>query len=565
MPRGEVLSERRRRAVVRLSRSSHALGVLFDSIRRGGFTGSIEMDSMRRLFQKHAQPFGRAFTFAAILASFGILALLSWPILFSLDLWVFKDRGNLLNLDYLLDMGLRPGVDTYYSYGLLPVLIQHYLFAEFGRGYWPMLACTLVYYVVMAGFWTLVLARLPHERIWFFAVIAMIPILLWVNPNFPYCLVVASMSFALLLVLEGRFDLAFAVSAIGAVSVESLPLVLAALLFVLIVIERRLGQDHSLRVLIRRLVPGGLAFLLLAGLLTAVFGWRSMLATALPLQGAKFYKAAHVGFLTTGMEFLYPMENRIPHFIFGRPAWWIASSILLVIFGSFAAVRMIRRRSLDPAEIFVLLCALIHVVFVSFAYGSPTQHVVFDPLLAAGVLVGIAMTVPARLRAALLAVFVGLGVLSHGAQARATWLAWRGSTSSATTAGLYADAAWAAEWSKILNLASRNRLLLLSYGTGVHHYFPSVESPNVWYLQIAQLFPSDKQRVLTQMKGADVLVEDLSGATIVIDSDPAFRRELDSLCLTDVTANFQIWRRHPPGTEAADCKTNPRAATATGG
>jgi hypothetical protein len=154
----------------------------------------------------------------------------------------------------------------------------------------PMLARTLVYYAVVAGFWTLLLARLPHERIWFFADIALVLILLLVNPNFPNCLVVFSMSFALLLVLEGRSDLAFAVSAIGAVSVPSRPIVLAGLLFLLIVIEWRVGKDHSLRALFRRLVPGRFAFLLPEGLLTVVFGWRSVLATMLPLQGAQFYK-----------------------------------------------------------------------------------------------------------------------------------------------------------------------------------------------------------------------------------------------------------------------------------
>jgi hypothetical protein len=146
-----------------------------------------------------------------------------------------------------------------------------------------MLACTLVYYAVMAGFLTFLLARLSHERIWFFAVIALVPILLWVNPNFPYCLVIFSMSFALLLVLEGRSDLAF--------------------------------------------VPGSFAFLLLAGLLTAVFGWRSVLATMLPLQGAQFYKEKHFDFLVSGMEFLHPAGTGIPHFIFSRAAWWTASSI----------------------------------------------------------------------------------------------------------------------------------------------------------------------------------------------------------------------------------------------
>jgi hypothetical protein len=60
------------------------------------------------------------------------------------------------------------------------------------------------------------------------------------------------------------------------------------------------------------------------------------------------------------------------------------------------------------------------------------------------------------------------------------------------------------------------------------------------------------------MKGADILVEDLNGPTSGMDGDPAFRGELDLLCLTDITPDFQIWRRHPSGDGAANCKINPR-------
>jgi hypothetical protein len=81
---------------------------------------------------------------------------------------------------------------------------------------------------------------------------------------------------------------------------------------------------------------------------------------------------------------------------------------------------MIRWRTLDPAEIFVLFCAIVQVVFVSFAYGVPDSHLIYDPLLAAGVLVGIATMIPARLRAALLIVMragaphlAGLARLRH--------------------------------------------------------------------------------------------------------------------------------------------------------
>ncbi|HJS84427.1 MAG TPA: hypothetical protein VJ779_03120, partial [Acetobacteraceae bacterium] len=54
----------------------------------------------------HASSRNIARLFLILLAAFAALFLLSWPIVFSLNLWVFNDRGNLLNLDYLLSEGL---------------------------------------------------------------------------------------------------------------------------------------------------------------------------------------------------------------------------------------------------------------------------------------------------------------------------------------------------------------------------------------------------------------------------------------------------------------------------
>jgi len=75
-----------------------------------------------------------------LLAAFALLVLASWPIVLSFDLWVLKDRGNLLNVDYLLERHLVLGVDAYYIYGLLPIWLQHLAVSVAGRGYWPLLA-----------------------------------------------------------------------------------------------------------------------------------------------------------------------------------------------------------------------------------------------------------------------------------------------------------------------------------------------------------------------------------------------------------------------------------------
>jgi hypothetical protein len=104
--------------------------------------------------------------FFFILTEFLFIYAVSWPIVFSLDLWVFKDRGSLLNLDYLLEKHFRLGVDTYYAYGLLPILVQHLLFAAFGRGHWPMVGCAVVALILVAAFCAILLRHLPEQKSW---------------------------------------------------------------------------------------------------------------------------------------------------------------------------------------------------------------------------------------------------------------------------------------------------------------------------------------------------------------------------------------------------------------
>lgn len=500
--------------------------------------------------------------FSVILSAFFLTFALSWPIVFSFDLWVFKDRGSFLNLDYLLAKHFRLAVDTYYSYGLLPVLIQHLLFAGFGRGYWPLLGCTVISLVLMAVFWTRLLRYMPPQRIWLFTVVALSPTLILVNPILPYCLVQLSILFALLFVLEERLDIALAISAVGCLSVPSLPLVLTGLLLLLIVVNWLVNTDRSARRLISQLAPGALTYVLLAGLLSLIYGVKSVVFTALPVLGMKFYRTVHYNFLGSEMGFLFSETHGLKYYIeyfFATPlCWWLASNAILFVLGAQAIGSMIRDQATKPLKEFVALCAIFQAVLIFFAYGPPGQHIPYDPVLVAGTLVGLLNLSPGRWRKVFLVTFVTLGVIGQSALVRRTWLDWRETRPALDSANLYANPAWTAEWSKILEISKTKKVLLLSYGTGIHHYFPSIQTPDVWFLRVGQLFPADEQRLLAKIQDADVIVEDLSGPTSAIDADDNIQSRLSSMCLTDVTANFQVWWRNPLNPEKTVCEPNAR-------
>jgi hypothetical protein len=503
--------------------------------------------------------------FIFLIAFFGLF-FLSWPTVLSLDLWVFKDRGSFLNLDALLARHLRLGVDTYYSYGLLPVWIQHLLFRVFGAGYVPLLGCTIIIIALMAIFWALMLRHLPPERIWLLAILALCPIVIWVNPNFPYSLVQLSMLFALWLILEKRLAAALAVSMVGCLSVPSLTLVLSFLLVLLIIVNWWTESDRKVGTLTRQIAPGVLTYLFGTLILASAFSVPSYIASALPLLGMQFYKAVHYGTIGALLEFLHPPGQSVKYLILyyaGTPVtWWTLATLLLFYFGLRSAKSVWSQKKIQPKHAVVLIFAVLQAIFAFHGYGVPGQEIVYSPWLLAAVLVGASQLPNAVFRKGIVLMLAAVGLLGTAAQARRTLLDWKTSVRSADTANLYAHADWARDWSGVLQMSREHKLFLLSYGTGQHHYFPTVESPDVWFVRTGQMFVADKQRVLAQVQDAEIIVEDLGGATSFIDYDPDVQQLLNQMCLTDVSANFQIWRRASLKSAGVVCKQNLRSKRA---
>lgn len=489
-----------------------------------------------------------------------VIVVLSWPVVLSFDLWVLKDRGSLLNADVLLDEHLRLGVDTFYAYGLLPILVQRIAFHAFGRGAWPMIGLNFVYLLGMAAFCASFRPRLPDGRIWTIALLALSPVMFWVNPTFPYCFVVLSMLFALLFVLERRYDIALAVATIGCVSVPSIPIVLALSLGALIVIDWFATPGRKLRDLVRNLVPGIATYLALLVLSIVVFGWSSTIATLTPLSQLGHYRAAHYDNV---LAYLQIGKHILPWYFGNRPAWWMFGTLVLLVAAGRSAASAFALRRFEPVDAFLITCAFVHVVFFAFAYGPGGQHVIYDPLLVIGVLVGLTRIAFAPVARYALLTFLVLGVVSDAIQVKKTVAAWKNTTPA--TAGLYADRKWIREWDRMLARYTGRNILVLSYSTAPHVYFPQIHSPDLWTLNVAQLTAGDRRRLLVQVASAQVVVEDLTSSTGFVDGDGEIQRQLRTMCLVSVTKNMQIWQRRPDIRRDADCLKNPRAQSPFGG
>jgi hypothetical protein len=494
-------------------------------------------------------------TFLIFVAIAAFLVVISWPLVWSFDLWVLKDRSSLLNVDYLMQEHRQLGVDTFYSYGLFPILIQHVAFAIFGRGAGPVLALSMAYLVAVAAFCARLRRHLPPGRNWTLALFALSPIMLVVTTTGSYCFVILSILFALLFVIEARLDIALAVVTVGCVSVPSLPIVLGFLLIVAILIDWVTSPVRNVALLARQLLPGVVTYAALVALLTLVFGWPSVVRTLTPISQLGHYHVEHWGGVAT---FLKPGSGKLSYYIGNRPLWWIVSTIVLFVTGIRSIGTMVAARRLDPSDTFVALCLGLHTFFFLFAYGAPHEHIIYDPVLVAGVLVGLAQFPAGRFRVAMAIAFVALGIISDAAQVKATVAAWRHTHVGPATAGFYANRTWAAQWASVLTTYDGKHVLMLSYATGVHHYFPQIASPDVWTLDVGEMTDQDLRRVLAQIDVADVIVQDLTSPDVLVDTNADIQRRLDAMCLVSVTADMQIWVRRGAQTPGETCRTNPR-------
>ncbi len=336
-----------------------------------------------------------SFILFLILSTIALWLILSIPSIFSMSLWIFSDRGSFLHLDTLIRRGESAGIVVYYIYGLLPVLVQRVLFLAFGTGYMPVLVAGLIYAAALGALWAAILGRMTRDTCAVLGSLTLIPFLIWNNPNLPYVCVNLSIFGALLLILKGRYDLALAAAAVGALSVPSLPLALFVGIAGVIVAEWALEGEFKLGSLVARLAPGFGTYAVLAALLASVFGWRSMMATILPVSGGAFYMAQGWGFGGNSLlEYLAPsylnFTGLLRYWLGGdRVPWWVASTVATAVFGVLATGRMIRIRQVEGRMVFIAACSAMHIVFLLFAYGSAQQHLVFDPILLAGVMGGI--------------------------------------------------------------------------------------------------------------------------------------------------------------------------------
>ena len=487
-----------------------------------------------------------------LLAIFVVRVTLEWPMALGFSNFAFKDTGSFRYVNSLLEMGLRPSVDFGFSYGMLGLLVQRIYFDLFGTGHWTTLGFAGVYLALILVFWWLLAREFGFSWLNFvilFGLYEMIVGLQFSGPTPAHDLQRALLVYSLWLALKGRLRLALVLAGLAALAIPSLPIILIGLLSVTIVLEWWQTPQRTFRNLTAQFAPAVIVYVL--GVLTfvVIFGWGSALPSLLPTQGMALYHAMNYGFfakygLASGRPFWHPEHPNIAYYLYTKAGIWLFCSALLAIFGVVSLVQMIRNRRASGVPLFIFLCCALHLFFIFYAFGGPFSSVYYEFILVSGVLAGVSGLTKGGLRVVLCCVILVFGLLSNHKDLSNRRLPWKAWHRSAETAGLYAPDDFRREWTPIVNLASSQNLLLLSYGTGASMDFPQVKTPRSWFLLRGIVLRPEDAYVLDQIKKSAVVVEYIAAPTLYIDEDAGWQAALAQFPVRLKGIHFRVWMRN---------------------
>src|SRR6266478_6909742 len=234
--------------------------------------------------------------FVFLAAELIALFIIQLPVSMTFDLFAFGDTGANFTVQHLVSLGLRPGIDFGYHYGLLPILAGKIWFSLFGST--PityeasMVACGLVVVWALAQiaaslrFRTLGIALLFIEL--GFAIQASYPNLAQILESALIALALSSQS-------RGHRGNALAFTTAGLFCKPSMSYVYGLVLVTLIAVEL-LRSRASLSDIVRAYAPAVITGTVLIVILAMLYSPASAIRTMFPVEGTIAYHRQNFGF-----------------------------------------------------------------------------------------------------------------------------------------------------------------------------------------------------------------------------------------------------------------------------
>jgi len=248
------------------------------------------------------------------------------------------DGGAALRADEIIAMGQRPGVDFFYYYGPLPLLLSRAFFAIFGRSPFALFALVgLIGAGFAAGLARIVESFKPTRLGVLLVAVASVHTITVPVPT--HALEAAILIWAVAMRIRGHRSAALALVSCGIFAKISMGTVLLAGLIALTAFDAiRERSTRPLRSLLA--IPCTVLVLLIA--CSIALGYASVVACFDPRLGEALYSVGDMGFLREGKNFWHPAGHTLGWYLGGMPGPWLVASTLLLVLTPMAVVRLVR-------------------------------------------------------------------------------------------------------------------------------------------------------------------------------------------------------------------------------
>ncbi len=473
-----------------------------------------------------------------------------WPIGHSFRTLAFEDGGGSLLVQQLVGEGLRPGVDFFYPYGLLPVLIVRSWCTLFGFSVTAVVAltafCNLSIAWGLARFATAVQA--PRVALVLLAVATPLVIQSYYL-NVTHALEAALLVHALAAQARGARSRALALVVVSAFVKASMAYVYGLLLLLQLAGSMRSRYLHgTLSNWWRELSPAMIVGSSCLIGLSARFGPRPLLATQIPTAGRHAYAIMNYGFFCgIGRNFWHPPGAGINYYLGRFAGAWLACSGLLVIANVVSFLRPFASRPAEPIGSVVrarremlLVTLILHTMFVCFFYGVAWDWRNYGFVLVLGAVCAIGS---GRAGASTGAALIALMLVVHSRTARDQRDAYRRLSPSSVTANLWASAEEHDEWQHVLELTRGRRPVLFKMSGCAGSLFPAFQETGAWYVVaplLGLLPPPESERLLARLTAAtDVVVHYEVRPVLAL---PEFQRAMANRSLYWHGRQFDVYR-----------------------
>jgi hypothetical protein len=420
--------------------------------------------------------------------------------------FAFHDEGSNLTLQFLLAHGLRPVIDFGFFYGLLTLPIEHLWFSITGLTPYGYQEAMLAVGLAMGWACARFASSLQISRAGVLLMAAALPIAVRSSyGNFSGAVEAALLCNAVAEHAGGHRRVALTLAGIACLIKAALGY-FYVLLLIALATKEFLRSSRPLSALWHLLFTPGIIGGTLLLLLGLRYGWQPLLWTQFPVRGAQTYRYLNDGIFRAGRVFYYFPGVHVGYYFGTIAGFYLYATLCVFVAGIIAARRLISCRddgSLIADEVMVA-CAILHGIFLFGLFGNASSWAYYSYILVMGMV--LAPRYFNRVAPYVAAMAIALAVLSNKTDFETIYKAWRLTSRSPATAGLWASRAEVQEWLRVDKTIGPEESVVLSWAGCAFLLDKRLEPRPALYALPFQSNDREIERYASQIKAARFIV-----------------------------------------------------------